>query len=190
MPKSSLTSCLHLLAAYTLQHRDTKKSFDWVGLGWQYLFFWYFSGVIQLSIKLSKISATGGFYYVLLMSALWLIPTLLFPQRTRIISIAIGLILWATSLIGLGYFFIYQQELSQSVISIAFESNLAESSEYLTHYFQWWMLAGFLLYSAGAFYLWRKVRPVYLPKRRALMASLLILPSVLGKPLYKDMINP
>lgn len=167
--------------------KETKSSIDWAALGWQYLFFFYFSGVIQILVKFSKTSATGGLRLALLMSVLWLIPTLLFPKKTRTITIIIGLVLWATSLISLGYFFIYRQELSQSVIFIAFESNLTESSEYLANYFRWWMLAGFLLYTAGAFFLWRQVRPVVLPKKNAFMATLLILPSLLGKPLYADM---
>lgn len=167
--------------------KESIVGIDWIALGWQYLFFFYFSGVIQLSVKLSKTSATGGLKLALLMSAIWLIPTLLFPKHTRIISIVVGLVLWATSLISLGYFFIYRQELSQSVIFIAFESNLSESSEYLANYFRWWMLAGFLLYSLGGYYLWRQVRQVVLPKKKAFMVSLLILPAVLGKPLYADM---
>ena len=52
------------------------------------------------------------------------------------------------------------------------------------------MLAGFLLYSAGAFYLWRQIRPVYMPRGHALMNSLLILPAALGNPLYQDMNRP
>lgn len=35
--------------------RSTKsaKGFDWAGLGWLFLFFWYFSGITQLLIQLS-----------------------------------------------------------------------------------------------------------------------------------------
>lgn len=172
------------------RNEDSNPKVDWIGLGWQFLFFWYFSGVIQLLVKLSKTSATGNFRFAMLMSLLWLIPTLLFPKKTRIITIVIGMVLWITSLISLGYFFVYKQELSQSVIFIALESNIAESSEFLAHYFQWWMLAAIVVYSAGAYFLWHKIKPVYLPKKHALMASVLLLPSILGKPLYKDLTRP
>jgi heptose-I-phosphate ethanolaminephosphotransferase len=90
----------------SLRANDKNKKFDWVGLGWQYLFFWYFSGVIQLLIKVNKTSVTSGFRDTLLVSALWLILTLLFLKRTQIISIAVGIILWVTSMVALGYFFI------------------------------------------------------------------------------------
>ena len=40
--------------------RSTKsaKGFDWAGLGWLFLFFWYFSGITQLLIQLT---GTSGF---------------------------------------------------------------------------------------------------------------------------------
>ena len=44
------------------------------------------------------------------------------------------------SLFSLGYFAIYGQEFSQSVIFIMFESNPAEASEYFRQYFAWWMV--------------------------------------------------
>jgi len=59
------------------RNEDSNPKVDWIGLGWQFLFFWYFSGVIQLLVKLSKTSATGNFRFAMLMSLLWLIPTTL-----------------------------------------------------------------------------------------------------------------
>ncbi|WP_017905552.1 phosphoethanolamine transferase CptA [Pseudomonas asplenii] len=162
------------------------KGFDWAGLGWMFLFFWYFSGITQLLIQLSGTSGFSGFRQAFFLSALWLAPMLLFPRRTRLLSALIGLVLWACSLASLGYFFIYQQEFSQSVIFIMFESNLAETSEYLTQYFQWWILLALLAHSVVAFLLWTRVRPVYLPRGQALLAATALLVSVIGYPLVSQ----
>ena len=54
------------------------------------------------------------------------------------------------SLFSLGYFAIYGQEFSQSVIFIMFESDPAEASEYFGQYFAWWMVPTLLIYSGTA----------------------------------------
>ena len=37
------------------------KGFDWAGLGWLFLFFWYFSRITQLLIQLTGTSGFSGF---------------------------------------------------------------------------------------------------------------------------------
>ena len=96
------------------------KGFDWAGLGWLFLFFWYFSGITQLLIQLTGTSGFSGFRQAFVMSAVWLAPMLMFPARTRIMAAVIGVVLWACSMARLGYIYIYQQEFSQSVIFIMF----------------------------------------------------------------------
>src|SRR3569832_1239726 len=93
--------------------------FDWSGLGWQYLFFFYFSGITQLLILIkSTTDFNSGFLADLIMSDVWIITKLLFPEKTRIIIAILGVVFWACSLISLGYFLIYGQEFSQSVYFI------------------------------------------------------------------------
>ena len=162
------------------------KSFDWAGLGWLFLFFWYFSGITQLLIQLTGTSGFSGFRQAFVMSAIWLAPMLLFPARTRLLAAIIGVVLWACSLASLGYFFIYQQEFSQSVIFIMFESNISEAGEYLTQYFAWWMVLAFLAHTAVAVFLWTRLRPVYLPRVQAWAAAVGILVAVVGYPLIKQ----
>ena len=48
------------------------KGFDWAGLGWLFLFFWYFSGITQLLIQLTGTSGFSGFRQAFVMSAIWL----------------------------------------------------------------------------------------------------------------------
>jgi len=168
--------------------RSTKsaKGFDWAGLGWLFLFFWYFSGITQLLIQLSGTSGFSGFRQAFFMSALWLAPMLVFPRQTRVLAAVIGVVLWVCSMASLGYFFVYQQEFSQSVIFIMFESNISEAGEYLTQYFAWWIVLAFIAHTALAIFLWTRVRPVYLPRGQALLAATAILVAIVGYPLVKQ----
>ncbi|NUT78554.1 phosphoethanolamine transferase CptA [Pseudomonas sp. C1C7] len=162
------------------------KGFDWTGLLWQFLFFWYFSGITQLLIQLTGTSGFSGFRQAFVMSAVWLAPMLLFPKQTRLMAAVIGVVLWACSMASLGYFFIYQQEFSQSVIFIMFESNVSEAGEYMTQYFAWWMVPAFLAHTLFAWFLWTRLRPVYLPRGQALVAAFAIVLAVVGYPLIKQ----
>lgn len=164
----------------------TAKGFDWAGFLWLFLFFWYFSGITQLLIQLTGTSGFTGFRQAFVMSAIWLAPMLLFPRQTRVMAAVIGVVLWACSMASLGYFFIYQQEFSQSVIFIMFESNINEAGEYMTQYFAWWMVAAFLAHTLFAYFLWTRLRPVYMPRGRALVAATAILVAVVGYPLIKQ----
>lgn len=164
----------------------TAKGFDWAGFLWLFLFFWYFSGITQLLIQLTGTSGFTGFRQAFVMSAIWLAPMLLFPRQTRVMAALIGVVLWACSMASLGYFFIYQQEFSQSVIFIMFESNISEAGEYMTQYFAWWMVAAFLAHTLFSYFLWTRLRPVYMPRGRALVAATAILVAVVGYPLIKQ----
>ncbi|KAF2394988.1 phosphoethanolamine transferase CptA [Pseudomonas frederiksbergensis] len=166
--------------------KTSATGFDWAGFIWLFVFFWYFSGITQLLIQLTGTSGFTGFRQAFVMSAIWLAPMLLFPKRTRLMAALIGVVLWACSMASLGYFFIYQQEFSQSVIFIMFESNISEAGEYMTQYFAWWMVAAFLAHTAFAYFLWTRLRPVYMPRGRALVAATAILVAVVGYPLIKQ----
>jgi len=166
--------------------KTTAAGFDWAGFVWLFVFFWYFSGITQLLIQLTGTSGFSGFRQAFVMSAIWLAPMLLFPRHTRVMAAVIGVVLWACSIASLGYFFIYQQEFSQSVIFIMFESNVAEAGEYMTQYFAWWMVPAFLAHSAFSWLLWTRLRPVYLSRGKALVAATALLFAVVAYPLIKQ----
>ena len=171
------------------QHKNYPSlGFDWAGLGRLYLFFFFFSGLTHLLLQLTGATIFVGLRQAILMSLLWLVPVLLFPHKTRAIAAVLGFILWFFSLFSLGYFFVYRQEFSQSVIFIMFESNQAESSEYLAQYFQWWMIPALLAYTAVAIFLWKRIRPVHLSHKRSWAISGLILLSLFGYPLLKELV--
>lgn len=132
---------------------------SWRALGKLYLFFLYFSVVYQLLILLSGTAGTTGVRQAIYMSCLWLIPPLLWPACTRRYAAAVGVLLWLSSLASLGYFAIYQQDFSQSVIFIIFESNTAESAEFIQQYFRWWMVPAAILYGVLPLWLWLRLEP-------------------------------
>lgn len=153
-------------------HRPSR----WRDLLPYYLFFFYFSGIHQAFIYFGGIADMFGLAQALVMSLLWLVPVLLFPARARTIAGGIGLLLWASSLFSLGYLALYHQDFSQSVIFIIFESNWAESSEYLQSYFAWWMLPALAIYTLLPWLMWRRLRPISLPaSARMTLAALLCL---------------
>jgi heptose-I-phosphate ethanolaminephosphotransferase len=151
-----------------------------------YFFFFYFSGITHLLLQLSDATIFVGFRQAVYMSLLWLIPVFLFPRNTKLISAIIGLVLWATSMVSLGYFCIYQQEFSQSVLFVIFESNLAESSEYIENYFRWWMIPVFGMHTLIAFLLWKRIKPIQITTKSAVLSSLLILTFLFFYPIFKE----
>ena len=169
------------------QLNSTPAKQDWPALGWSYLFFWYFSGIHHVLLQLAGATIFTGIRQATIVSTLWLIPLLLFPNRSRQISAVIGIFLYLFSLVSLGYFSIYRQEFSQSVIFIIFESNAAEASEYIAQYFVWWMIPAVLIYSAGAYFLWRRIRPLYLSRRVAWALVALIMLVLCAYPNYKQL---
>lgn len=154
--------------------KQSQTKINWKDLAWQYLFFWYFSGVVQLIIFSGGIAGFTGLRAAFYMSTIWLIPTLIFPIHTRKITAVIGLFLLPFALISLGYLYIYHQEFSQSVLFIIFESNMAESTEYLASYFSWGILVFLLIYTAIGFMIWQRLRPVMLPKQAMRILFLII----------------
>nr|BFE96667.1 phosphoethanolamine transferase CptA [Pseudomonas brassicacearum subsp. brassicacearum] len=67
-----------------------------------------------------------------------------------------------------------------------FESNVSEAGEYMTQYFAWWMVAAFLAHTAVGYWLWTRLRPVYLPRGQAMVAAVAIVLAVVGYPLIKQ----
>jgi len=166
----------------TARIQPAEKGIDWAAIGWMLVFFWYMSGVTQLLLFATDSIGWRGFRQTFLLSGFWLIPLLLFPAQARRLAGVLGGVLWLCSLPAFGYYLIYGQDFSQSVIFIMFESNNAEAAEYIGQYLAWWMPLAFLTYGLGAWLLWRKIRPVYLGRRSAVLASLLIAAATIGYP--------
>lgn len=158
---------------------STKNTISWSDFWLNYLFCFYFSGFYQMFLWLNGQSGFNGFRQVIYMSFLWLIPLIILPRYTKMFSALTGVLLWASSLVLIGYYAIYGQNFSQSVLFILFESNISEGSEYLESYFSWWIIFGFLIYSLIPIFLWEKIKPVNytLKTRSILVLSLLFIVS-------------
>ncbi len=153
-----------------------------------YLFFFYFSGLPHVLLQLSGSTIFVGMRQAIVMSLLWLIPVMLLPRHARKIAAGIGLVLWAFSLVTLGYFCIYHQEFSQSVMFIIFESNPAESQEFIAHYFVWWMVPVLLLHTLVAWWLWHRLGPMPISRGAAWIASLIIVVLLFIQPIFKQLV--
>lgn len=127
-------------------------------LFWTYLFFLYFSAAPQLLIHLSGMSGTVGLRQAIIMSLLWLVPVLVWPRQVRPFSAVVGLVLWCASLVGFSYWLVFGQDFSQSVIFIIFESNTAESLEFVSSYLTLWNVLAILLFTAVPVWMWRQIR--------------------------------
>lgn len=164
------------------------KKFSFRALGWALLYFWFFSSVIQIAILATGYSGTNGLRDSLLFSSLWLIPVFLLPSYTRLIAALIGIVLWAASVAALGYYVVYGQEFSQSVLFVMFESNANEASEYLGQYFSLKLLLITLAYTLTAIFLWTRLRPVYIRKPWQWLVSFAILFGLVLQPMGANML--
>ncbi len=138
-----------------------------------YIFFFYFSAVYNLLCKLFDVTGSIGLRESIYLSFMWLIPILFFQKYSKKIAGIIGLILWGGSLFSLGYFFLYHQEFSQSVLFIIFESNMSESSEFLQAYFQWWIIPAVFIYSYIGYFFWKRLESFEVKLAPVVLLSLL-----------------
>ncbi|MBN51109.1 MAG: hypothetical protein CMN85_16375 [Spongiibacteraceae bacterium] len=129
---------------------------------WAYLFFLFFSLPYQVAIYATGMSGTVGIRQALIMSALWLIPVVLMPSKVKVMTLLIGIVLWAAGLVAVGYFLVYGQDFSQSVIFIVFESNLSEGAEFIQSYLTPGYLVVFGLFTVIPVWMWRRMQPAVL----------------------------
>jgi len=133
---------------------------------WAYLFAAYFSLCYHIPIYATGMSGFIGLRETILMSLMWLVPILLAPGYTRQLLALSGLIMWPAAVISVFSFIIYGQEFSQSTIFIVFESNIAEGSEFVSSYWQWWFIPVLLVFSAIPVWMWRQARPLVIRRRK------------------------
>lgn len=171
----------------TLKQKSSNSSSntDWKAIFSLYLFFAYFSVLPQLILYVTDNTIFVGLRQAIVMSILWFIPVLLLPRFAKPITAVIGLLLWLTSLISIAYFCIYGQEFSQSVIFTIFESNPAESQEFIAQYFVWWMIPVFLAHTLMGWLLWRNVKAFELPAKKAVLVSGFIVIGLIVYPVLK-----
>jgi heptose-I-phosphate ethanolaminephosphotransferase len=139
--------------------------------GLSFLLFWYLTSLTQLLTGISGTASFEGFKDATITAFLWLIPVLLFPGRAKRIAGGLGILLWLFALPGFGYFLIYQQELTQSLMFIIFESNKLESAEYFQNYFSIGIALGFITFTLIPIYIWLKIEPIQITKKTSYITS-------------------
>lgn len=152
---------------------------------WAYGLFWYLTATTPLLIGLSRTGSFEGFKDATITALLWLIPLLLMPKQAKKIAGVSAVLIWLMALPGFGYFLVYRQEITQSLIFIIFESNKSESMEYFQNYISWGIAIGFVAFSVLPIYFWSKISAVAFkkPTSYALAATILLL--VFAYPAYK-----
>ena len=131
---------------------------NWKDLLKYFILFFYFSAVYQSLCLLFNVSGFIGLRESFYTSFLWLVPILLFPKKSKLISAIISVPLWLASLPSLLYCVLYQQEFSQSVIYIIFESNITEGKEFISTYFVWWLIPIIIIYTIIPYLLWKNLK--------------------------------
>jgi len=170
--------------------KQTNKTHFLNDISWIYLLFWYLSSITQLLLAVSGKTSFEGFKDTTIATMLWIVPVLLAPHRAKQISAALGLVVWSFSLPAFAYFLVYQQELSQSLIFIIFESNKAESTEYLKNYFSFSIFLKLIIFSLIPFLIWKKI-PSFLEINRKLsfVSVLVVFAVILFYPIKKSIIR-
>jgi heptose-I-phosphate ethanolaminephosphotransferase len=139
-----------------------------------FLLFWYLTSVTQLLISLSGAASFEGFKDATISAFLWMIPILIFPRYVKKLTAGLGVLLWLFALPGFGYFLIYGQELTQSLMFIIFESNQSESAEYLQNYLSVKVVLGYLAFTLIPVFIWRYIKPYTDERKPAYISSFVI----------------
>ncbi len=150
-----------------------------------FLLFWYLTSITQLLISLSGAASFEGFKDATITAFLWMVPVLLFPQNVKKITASLGIMLWLFALPGFGYFLIYHQELTQSLMFIIFESNQAESTEYLQNYLSIGIVVSYIAFTLVPIYIWTKIKPYQPVQKPANIASIIILALIFLTPVKR-----
>ncbi len=163
------------------------KRIFWLDIGWIFLLFWYLTSTTQLLLTLSGATSFEGFKDTTLTTVLWLVPIFLFPQKTRKVALIVGLLIWLSALPAFAYFLVYKQELSQSLIFIIFESNKAESTEFLKNYLSFSILIKVFIFSIIPFFIWKKIpASLNISLRKSYLSALIILGLIFSYPVVRS----
>jgi heptose-I-phosphate ethanolaminephosphotransferase len=159
---------------HTHQATTTGKPFNYSYI-WAYALFWYLTGITQFLIGVTRTGSFEGFKDATITSLLWIIPLFFVPKHAKTMAGVFAVLIWLLALPGFGYFLVYRQELTQSLIFIIFESNKSESTEYFQNYISWGVGLGFVLFTIIPIFLWSKIGEFTLKKRNGYIAIMCIL---------------
>jgi len=164
---------------------QTKPAGNQSSIFWVYLLFWYLTSITQLLLALSGAATFEGLKDTTITAFLWLIPILLLPQCTKKLTGILGVMIWLLALPGFGYFLIYHQELTHSLMFIIFESNKSESAEYFQNYFSFSIVLSFIVFSLIPIYIWTRIKVFTIRKKTAYMSIFVMIALVFFSPINR-----
>lgn len=162
-----------------------KQSNTKISILWSYLLFWYLTSTTQLLLAISGAVSLEGIKDTTITAVLWLIPVLLFPQHAKKTTGVFGVLIWLLALPGFGYFLVYRQELTQSLMFIIFESNQSESVEYFQNYLSLSVVIGFIVFTLVPVYLWTKIKPFTMNRSNTYLLSTIAVSLVFLSPVAR-----
>lgn len=122
-----------------------------------YLFFAWFSVAPQLLVLATGNTGWSGPRDAMLYSLTWLLLPALLPRRSWApVFGALGIAMGICALMKVGYFLMFQQEMSQSVFVAILESPPEESKEFMQQFFHWWMLPTGIAFCLPALWAYRR----------------------------------
>ena len=122
-----------------------------------YLFFAWFSVAPQLLVLATGNTGWSGPRDAMLYSLTWLLLPALLPRRSWApVFGALGIAMGICALMKVGYFLMFQQEMSQSVFVASLESPPEESKEFMQQFFRWWMLPTGIAFILPALWAYRR----------------------------------
>lgn len=122
-----------------------------------YLFFAWFSVAPQLLVLATGNTGWSGPRDAMLYSLTWLLLPALLPRRSwAAVFSTIGIAMGICALMKVGYFLMFQQEMSQSVFVAILESPPEESKEFMQQFFRWWMLPTGIAFVLPALWAYRR----------------------------------
>jgi len=149
---------------------------------YSYLFFVFITGSAQIYLSFFHYSNFEALKDIVAISLLWTLPVIIFPHRAKKITLFMGIPFVLLALPSVFYAIIYKQELTQSLFFIIFESNIAESKEYLQNYFSLSVFVLITFYLIVCFYLWKGMKNFEISNKTKLILSAIILTLVFTAP--------
>ena len=150
-----------------------------------YLFFLFITGSSHFYLSLSLHSSFEAIKDIVFVGLLWILPIVAYPKHAKNIAFIMGVIFILLALPGLFYAVIYQQELTESLMFIIFESNMAESSEYIQNYFSLKIILVLVLFLGLSYFFWSRLQNFTLPRNKKIIILLFIIVIVFIPPVKK-----
>jgi heptose-I-phosphate ethanolaminephosphotransferase len=143
-----------------------------------YLFFGWFSITPQILFVAQELTVWNGLRDAVLYTLCWFFLPAIVPKKLLPTTLLVaGGSMAICALAKLGNFWVFHQELSQSVFVATLESNPQEAGEFLQQYFSWLMIPAAALYCLPVIYFYRQIvlNPLPIPRFTYAIVSLILL---------------